>query len=57
MKKKIMKEALKLINEYELINGPLKYPDDVLLINYKWMSYIFDNSQSEAINFISENDK
>ena len=48
------KEALKLINEYELINGPLKYPDDVVLIDYKWMSLHFDNSQSEAITFISE---
>ena len=43
-----------MINEYELANGPIKYPDDVVLIDYKWMSLHFDNSQSEAITFISE---
>ena len=47
-------QALAEISLYEEVNGPISYPDDYLLINYKWAAYHFDGLLTEAIQFQSE---
>lgn len=52
--KKDYLQALSEIKNYEDEFGKLSYPNDKLLISYKWSALYFNNSQTEAITFISE---
>lgn len=52
--KKNYEQALLEITKYEEINGPISYPNDYLLINYKWDAYHYDGLLTEAIQFQSE---